>query len=125
VASRTSPRKVSWLKRKKRVRARVVGTTDRPRLCIFRSNKHVYAQIIDDRKGVTLVATSTLSAEFKGLAEKTGGKAAATAVGEMIAKHAKDKGIESVVFDRNGFIYKKNGLVAALATGARSGGLKF
>lgn len=125
MASRTSPRKVSWLKRKKRVRARVVGTTERPRLCVFRSNKHVYAQIIDDKKGVTLVATGTLSVEFKGLEEKKSGKAAAAAVGEMIAKQAREKGIESVVFDRNGFIYKKNGLVAALASGARAGGLKF
>ena len=107
-------------KRHLRVRNRVAGTAQRPRLNVFRSLKHIYAQVIDDEKGMTLAAASTLEKEFEG----TGGNiAAAKAVGAAIAKKALEKGISEVVFDRGGYIY--HGRVAALAQAAREGGLKF
>ena len=103
-----------------RVRNRVAGTAERPRLNVFRSLKHIYAQVIDDEKGMTLAAASSLDKDFNG----TGGNiAAAKAVGAAIAKKALDKGITEVVFDRGGYIY--HGRVAALAQAAREGGLKF
>ena len=108
------------LKRHKRVRGKISGTTECPRLNVFRSTKNIYAQIIDDVKGVTLVAASTLDKEFNG---NGGNKEAARAVGQMIAKRAKDKGITEVVFDRGGYIF--HGRVKELAEGAREGGLKF
>jgi len=125
VDKRTSMRRVARLKRQKRVRSRVVGTTDRPRLCVFRSNRHVYAQLIDDQKGVTLAAASTLSPAFKALEERPAGKNAALTVGELVAVKCVEIGVRKVVFDRNGFIFRKNGLVAKLAEGARKGGLEF
>ena len=107
-------------KRHERVRNRVAGTADRPRLNVFRSLKHIYAQVIDDEKGMTLAAASSLDKGFNG----TGGNiAAAKAVGAAIAKKAIEKGISEVVFDRGGYIY--HGRVAALAQAARDGGLKF
>lgn len=107
-------------KRHLRVRNRVAGTAERPRLNVFRSLKHIYAQVIDDDKGITLVAASSLDKDFNG----TGGNIdAAKAVGKAIAKKALDKGISEVVFDRGGYIY--HGRVAALAQAARDGGLKF
>lgn len=112
---------VSRLRRHKRVRKTVSGTAARPRLCVFRSLKNIYAQIIDDEKGITLVAASSLDAEMK---ETYGGnKDAAKKVGELIAKKALEKGIDSVVFDRGGYIY--HGRVQELAEGAREAGLKF
>ena len=112
---------VSRLRRHKRVRKSVSGTAARPRLCVFRSLKNIYAQIIDDDKGITLVATSSLDAELK---EVYGGnKEAAKKVGELIAKKALEKGIDTVVFDRGGYIY--HGRVQELADGAREAGLKF
>lgn len=112
---------VSRLRRHKRVRKTVSGTAARPRLCVFRSLKNIYAQIIDDTKGITLVAASSLDAELK---EVYGGnKDAAKKVGELIAKKALDKGIDTVVFDRGGYIY--HGRVQELAEGAREAGLKF
>ena len=112
---------VARIARHKRVRKHISGTTERPRLAVFRSNKHMYAQIIDDTNGVTLCAASTLEAGFDG---ETGGNAeAAKKVGLLIAKKAEDKGIKSVVFDRGGFIY--HGRVKELAEGAREGGLEF
>ncbi len=108
------------LKRHKRVRGKISGTTECPRLNVFRSTKNIYAQIIDDVKGVTLVAASTLDKEFNG---NGGNKEAARAVGQMIAKRAKDKGITEVVFDRGGYIF--HGRVKELAEGAREGGLNF
>lgn len=108
------------LHRHLRVRAKINGTAERPRLNVFRSAKHMYAQIIDDVKGVTLVAASSMDKDFEG----TGGnKEAAHKVGLAIAKKALDKGITEVVFDRGGFIY--HGRVKELAEGAREGGLKF
>ena len=108
-------------KRHQRIRARLTGTEERPRLCVYRSNKHIYAQIIDDVSGNTLVAASTLEDDAK--VEKTWDKDAAKAVGELIANRAKKKGIESVVFDRGGYIY--HGRVAAVADAAREAGLNF
>ena len=105
-----------------RIRKKVDGTTERPRLCVFRSNKHIYAQIVDDTKGSTLVAASSLEEEAK--TSKGGGNiAAAKAVGAVVAKRAIGKGIQAVLFDRGGYIY--HGRVKALADAAREAGLKF
>ena len=109
---------VARLRRHKRVRKAVSGTPSCPRLCVFRSLKNIYAQIIDDVAGATLVAASSLELEGNG-----GNKEAAKAVGELIAKKALEKGIENVVFDRGGYIY--HGRVQELADGAREAGLKF
>src|SRR5699024_5870989 len=98
----------------------ISGTAARPRLNVFRSNKNIYAQIIDDVAGVTLCAASTLDAEFEG---NGGNKEAAHKVGELLAKRAADKGISEVVFDRGGYIF--HGRVKELGEGAREGGLKF
>ena len=107
-------------KRHQRVRNKINGTADCPRLNVFRSSKHIYAQIIDDVKGVTLCSASSMSKDFDG---NGGNKEGARKVGEMIAKAAADKGIENVVFDRGGYIY--HGKVAALAEAARTAGLEF
>jgi len=108
------------LKRHVRVRGKISGTPERPRLNVFRSNANIYAQIIDDVNGVTLVAANTLEKEFEGA---TGNCEAAKKVGQVLAERAKAKGIEEVVFDRGGYIF--HGRVAALAEGARENGLKF
>ena len=108
------------LNRHRRVRGKISGTTECPRLNVFRSTKDIYAQIIDDVKGVTLVAASTLDKDFNG---NGGNKDAARKVGELIAKRAAEKGITEVVFDRGGYIF--HGRVKELAEGAREGGLKF
>lgn len=110
-------------KKHKRIRYRIVGTPERPRLAVFRSNNHMYAQIIDDSVGRTLVAASTLEKEVKDSLEKTNDVKAAEQVGTAIAKRALDKGITKVVFDRGGFIYQ--GKVKALADAAREAGLTF
>lgn len=107
-------------KRHVRVRGKISGTPERPRLNVFRSNANIYAQIIDDVNGVTLVSASTLEKDFEGA---TGNCEAAKKVGQLIAERAKAKGIEEVVFDRGGYVY--HGRVAALAEGARESGLKF
>ena len=107
-------------KRHVRVRAKVSGTPERPRLNVYRSNANIYAQIIDDVNGVTLASTSTLEKDFEGA---TGNKEAARKVGKMIAERAKAKGIDTVVFDRGGYLY--HGRVAELAAGAREAGLEF
>ena len=108
------------LRRHKRVRAKISGTAARPRLCVYRSNAHISAQIIDDVAGVTLVSASTYEKDFDG---NCGNKAAAKKVGELIAERAAAKGITDVVFDRGGYLY--HGRVSELAAGAREGGLKF
>ena len=108
------------LLRHRRVRAKISGTAQRPRLNVFRSAKHIYAQIIDDVKGVTLVSASSMDKDFEGFG---GNKEAAKKVGEALAKRALAKGIEEVCFDRGGFLY--HGRVAELAAGAREAGLKF
>lgn len=111
------------LKRHKRVRAKVKGTAEAPRLSVYRSLNHIYAQLIDDVKGNTLVTASTLDKEIKGSFDGKDKKAQAFAVGELVAKKAKAKNISAVVFDRGGYLY--TGRVAALADGARKGGLQF
>ena len=108
------------LKRHGRIRNKISGTAERPRLNVFRSAKHIYAQLIDDAQGVTLAAASSME---QGFDMSGGNKEGAKKVGQMIAEKAKAKGIESVVFDRGGYIY--HGRVKELAEGAREGGLKF
>ena len=111
------------LQRHKRVRRKVFGTPQRPRLCVFRSSNNIYAQIIDDTNRVTLVAASSLEEAVKSAVNHTGNKEAAKLVGEMVAKKAVEKGITEVVFDRGGYIY--HGRIKELAEGAREAGLKF
>lgn len=111
------------LKRQVRVRKKVKGTTERPRLNVFKSSRHIHAQIIDDTKGITLVAVSSISPELKSDIGYTGNVEAAKKVGAAIAKKAIGKDIVSVVFDRNGFLY--HGRIKALADSARENGLSF
>lgn len=104
----------------KRIRRKIAGTTERPRLAIFRSVAHIYAQVIDDSKGVTLVSASSVD---KGARTNGGNVAAAKAIGKLVAERAKDKGVKQVVFDRGGYAY--HGRVKALADAARAAGLEF
>jgi large subunit ribosomal protein L18 len=106
-----------------RIRKHLTGSPARPRLAVFRSNKHIYAQIIDDSKGTTVTAASTLDVDAKQSAKHGGNVAAAKAVGKLVAERAKAKGIETVLFDRGGYLY--HGRVKALAEAAREAGLKF
>ena len=110
-------------KKHRRMRNHLSGTAERPRLAVFRSNNHMYAQIIDDTVGNTLVAASTLDKDVKAELEKTNNVDAAAYLGTVVAKKALDKGIETVIFDRGGFVY--HGKVKALADAAREAGLKF
>jgi len=116
-------RKLTRIKRHWRIRSRLTGSTERPRLCVYRSNKHIYAQIVDDKDAKTLVFAGTLDPELKGKLPKTWDREAAKTVGQLIAKRAKDKGISAVVFDRGGYIY--HGRIAAVADAAREAGLSF
>ena len=111
------------LKKHLRIRNRINGTAERPRLSVFRSNSHIYAQVIDDEAGRTLVSASTLDKDLRGSLTQTDNVEAAEKVGEEIAKRAQDKGIKTVVFDRGGYIY--HGKVQALADAARKAGLEF
>ena len=111
------------VKKHMRIRNRLSGTTERPRLAVFRSNNHMYAQIIDDTVGNTLVAASTVEKEVKAELEKTNNVDAAAYLGTVIAKRAIEKGIDTVVFDRGGFLY--HGKIQALADAAREAGLNF
>ena len=111
---------IQRLKRHRRVRAKISGTTERPRLAVYRSNANIYAQIIDDTRGVTLCAASSIEKGFDGIGSN---KEAAKKVGLKIAEKALAAGITEVVFDRDGYIY--HGRVSELAAGAREGGLKF
>ena len=117
---RKTDKKAMRLHRHVRVRGKISGTPNRPRLNVFRSNANIYAQIIDDVNGVTLVSASTVEKNFEGA---TGNAEAAKKVGQLVAERALAKGIDTVVFDRGGYVY--HGRVAALAEGAREGGLKF
>ncbi len=108
---------------KMRIRKKIVGTEERPRLVVFRSRKYVYAQIIDDIKGVTLVAASSLEKNIKGERNSAKNVEVSKEVGKLIAQRALEKGIKTVVFDRNGYIY--HGKIKAVADGAREQGLKF
>lgn len=110
-------------KKHKRVRKSIFGTADRPRMAVFRSLNHIYAQLINDEQGVTLVAASSLDSDFKGTNENGGNIAGAQKVGELFAKRALEKDIKQVVFDRGGNIY--HGRIAALAQSAREAGLEF
>ena len=122
MVSKESRQKVR-VKKHMKIRNRFSGTAQRPRLAVFRSNNHMYAQIIDDTVGNTLVAASTLEKEVKAELEKTNNVDAAAYLGTVIAKRALEKGIKEVVFDRGGFIYQ--GKIAALADAAREAGLEF
>ena len=120
--AKTSPKVIARNKRIKRIRTRSFGTTERPRMRIFRSNRHIYVQIIDDTKHATLLAMSTKDKDFEA-ADLKGKCAIAKKVGELVAQQAKDAGITKVVFDRGGNLY--HGRVKALSDGAREGGLEF
>jgi large subunit ribosomal protein L18 len=110
-------------RRKQRVRKKVQGTADRPRLTVYRSLRHIYAQVINDNTGQTLAAASTLSKELRGTLQTMGNTEAAQAVGELVAQEALERGIKQVVFDRNGFLY--HGRIKKLAEAARQKGLEF
>lgn len=116
-------KKASRQRRQSRVRRKVRGSDDRPRLCVFRSGKHMYAQVISDQTGRTLAAASTLAASRKGELARSGNREAAKQVGALIARVCQERGIRAVVFDRNGFLY--HGRVRALAEAAREAGLEF
>ena len=116
-------KKEARLRRKQRVRKKVIGTSDRPRLSVFRSTRHIYAQIIDDSQGLTIAAASSMEKEVRGGSKPGDKKAVAEQIGKLIAGRAKDKGVSKVVFDRGGFMY--HGRVKALSEGAREGGLTF
>ena len=122
MVSKESRQKVR-VKKHMKIRNRFSGTAERPRLAVFRSNNHMYAQIIDDTVGNTLVAASTVEKEVKAQLDKTNNVDAAAYLGTVIAKRAIEKGIDTVVFDRGGFIYQ--GKIAALAEAAREAGLEF
>ena len=115
--------KVRFQLRKKKVKRSIVGKSNRPRLCVHLGNKHIYAQIINDEESKTLLSASTLSPELKGKLKVSDTIAAAHAVGELLAKKAKEKGVSEIVFDRGGHIY--HGKIKALAEAARKAGLKF
>lgn len=121
--SSTNPRQLARVKRKARIRKKMLGTPERPRLSVFRSAKHVYAQIIDDRAGTTLVAASSVETSFKDKPKFESKVAAANFIGKMVAERALEKGIKQVVFDRNGFLY--HGRIKAISDGAREAGLDF
>ncbi len=114
---------IARLRRRARVRKKVVGTDNRPRVCVFRSSKHIYAQVISDDQGKTLAAVSTLSDALSDTSKKSKGVEVAKLVGLALAKVCKEKNITEVVFDRNGFLF--HGRVKAVADGAREGVLKF
>jgi large subunit ribosomal protein L18 len=116
-------RQQARLKRQKRIRKKIQGTAQRPRLSVFRSARHTYAQIIDDAQGRTLMAASTLDSKAKDAPEFENKVAAAKHVGKLIGQRALDKGIKQVVFDRNGFLY--HGRIKSLSEGAREAGLVF
>jgi large subunit ribosomal protein L18 len=110
-------------RRKRRIRKKIFGTAERPRLSVYRSNAHIYAQVIDDEQGRTLASASTVDRELRGQLDEMEKQEAARKVGELVAKRATAAGVERVVFDRNGYIY--HGRISSLADGAREGGLKF
>ncbi len=118
-----NPKLAARLKRRQRIRRKISGNEARPRLSVFRSSRHIYVQIIDDGKGQTLVAASTLSGEIKGKLSGLKKADAAKEVGKLLAAKAREKGISRVVFDRNGFIY--HGRVKAVADSCREHGLEF
>lgn len=120
---RTKTKEESRHQRRKRIRKDISGTPSKPRLSVYRSLSHIYVQAIDDRSGKTIVAASSLDEDIKGKIKSSGNKAAAKMVGELVARKCKEKGIDTVVFDRGGYLY--HGRVKALADAARAAGLKF
>ena len=120
---KTNPKVLARERRKKHFMKKVRGTPERPRLCVFRSNKHIYVQIVDDQAPRTIIAASTMSKELASLGENPSTKEAARKVGALIARKAQERKIEKVVFDRNGFLY--HGRVKAVAEAAREAGLQF
>lgn len=121
--SSTNPKEVARIKRQTRIRKKIRGTGERPRLSVFRSARHIYAQVIDDTAGTTLVTASTVEGAFKEQSKFESKTAAAAYVGKLVAQRAMEKGIKKVVFDRNGFLY--HGRVKAISQGAREAGLEF
>ena len=121
--SRRNPREDARLKRKRRIRTRIFGSAERPRLSVFRTSRHIYAQVIDDVNGKTLAAASTLSPEIRQQDKVKGKIESSVRVGKIVADKTKAKGITKVVFDRNGFLY--HGRVRAVAEAAREAGLEF
>ena len=121
--AKTNPKVISRMKRIKRIRKKISGTVECPRLRVFKSSKHIYAQLIDDVAGHTLATVSTLESGLDSDSKEGGKKGLAHKVGMMLAEKAKQQGIEKVVFDRGGYIY--HGRVKSLSDGAREGGLKF
>ena len=119
----TEPKRLARIKRRQRIRKRVKGTSGRPRLCVFRSAKHIYAQIIDDTSGLTLVSASSTEADIRKQDTFESKVAMATFIGKQVGERAQGKGIKQVVFDRNGFLY--HGRVKAVSEGARESGLEF
>jgi len=119
----TSRRRLARVRRRDRVRRRVRGTNGRPRLSVFRSDRHIYVQVVTDESGRTLLSVSTQTPELRGQLAKTATVDAARQVGLLAARRCQEKGITAVVFDRNGFLY--HGRVKAVADGAREGGLQF
>jgi large subunit ribosomal protein L18 len=111
------------LKRKRRIRKKTVGDSSRPRLCVFRSTRHIYAQIIDDSSGKTITSASSLEKDLQGDPDRKGKISIADQVGKLIGRRALEKGVEKIVFDRNGFLY--HGRIRAVSEGAREAGLKF
>lgn len=111
------------LKRKKRIRKKMVGTENRPRLCVFRSAKHIYAQVVDDSRGRTITAASSMEKAVRENPESKNKVTTASMVGKIIGRRAMEKGVQRVVFDRNGFLY--HGRVKAVSEGAREAGLEF
>jgi large subunit ribosomal protein L18 len=120
---KTNPRAVARHRRKKHIRKQVRGTAERPRLSVFRSARHIYAQVIDDVAGTTLAAASTLSGELEGLNGHSGNRDASAAVGKLVAEKALAAGVSTVTFDRNGYLF--HGRVKSLVDAAREAGLKF
>ncbi len=116
-------RRLARIKRHKRVRKNISGRSERPRLCIFRSLKHIYAQVIDDKKGTTLVSLSTLDPEIKGKEKYQGNVKAAEILGSLLVKKLEEKGIKKVIFDRGGYLY--HGRVKAVAESTRKGKIVF
>lgn len=121
--SSTNPRTAARIRRQARIRKKIKGTSEKPRLSVFRSAKHIYAQVIDDTAGATLVTASSVEKDFNAQGKPENKKAAAALVGKLVAQRALDKGINQVVFDRNGFLY--HGRIKAISDGAREAGLKF
>ena len=118
-----NPKTRARIKRQKRIRKKILGTTERPRLCVFRSARHIYAQVIDDVEGQTIATASSLEKQVQENADLKGKVAVANIIGSLCAERAQQKGIKEVVFDRNGFLY--HGRVKAVSEGARKAGMVF